>query len=189
MGMFFAVSGPSGVGKTAINRGVVALDERVRYSVSQTTRPARSGERHGVDYWFTSVNDFLRRRDARGLLESANVHGNWYGTGRPFVEGVLHDGYDVIAEVNWDGIVMLRENGVRVASIMVLPPSLAELEIRLWARGDLDDERIAARLADAPREVALANRYDYVLVNEEVNRTVENIGNIVHAERLRHRAS
>ena len=185
MNKFYAVSGPSGCGKTTVNRRVVARNSYVRYSTSQTTRPARPGERHGTDYWFVSVADFLQRRDARGFVEYANVHGNWYGTGRPFVEGALRDGKDVIAEVNWDGILMLRDEGIPVVSIMVLPPSLEELEMRLWARGDLDDDRIAARLADAPREMALAHLYNYTVINEDVCRTVEVLGHIIATERHR----
>lgn len=187
IGHFYAVGGPSGSGKTTSVRAAVNTVPRLVYSVSNTTRPARPGEVHGKDYWFVSTEDFLRRADAQGFLEKAFVHGAWYGTGAPFVRGSLNNGNDVIAEVNWDGIVQLREAGIPVTSIAVVPPSMEDLERRLRARGNMTEEQIARRLGDAHLDMGTVAHFDYVITNVDFTLTVDSLINIIRSVRLRQR--
>lgn len=184
MARFFAIDGPSGSGKTSAVRAVVDRVPNLVRSVSQTTRMPRPGEVHGNDYWFVSNDDFFRRVDAQGFLEHAFVHNAWYGTGRPFTEGSLAEGKDVMSEVNWGGIVQLREHGIAVTSIYILPPSMDELERRLRTRGGLTDEQIANRMRNARIEMATSALYDYVITNGVLATTVDTLASIVTNSRL-----
>lgn len=189
MARFYTVDGPSGSGKTSAVRAVVDRVPNLVRSVSQTTRPARNGEVHGRDYWFVSNADFFRRVDAQGFLEHVFVHGAWYGTGRPFTEGSLVEGKDVISEVNWGGIVQLREHGIAVTSISILPPSMDELERRLRTRGGLTDEQIVHRMCNARIEMAMSTLYDYVITNGVLATTIDTLASIVTNNRLTPHAS
>lgn len=184
-GIPFVVSGPSGVGKSTILRRVLELESRMRFSVSHTTRPPRSGERNGVDYWFVSEAEFQKLIEEGAFLEWARYQGRHYGTSRRAVEGPTGEGIDLILEVEVQGARQLRERLPEAVTVFVLPPaSIRDLEARLRAR-DSDDERaIRKRLETARGEVREAEHYRYAIVNDELGPAVEDLLNIVRASRL-----
>jgi len=155
-------------------------------SVSVTTRQPRPGEREGVDYHFRTVAEFEALRDAGGLLEWAQVHGNLYGTPRANVMERLGAGRDVLFDIDWQGARQLAAAAPQdTVRIFILPPSAAALEQRLRARQQDGEEVIARRLAGAAAEISRCNEYDYVIVNEEVGASLNALAAIVAAERVR----
>jgi len=185
-GLMLVLSSPSGAGKTTLSRLLLKADPSVELSVSVTTRPKRAGERHGRDYRFIHKPQFERMLQKGELLESAEVFGNLYGTPRAPVEASLAAGRDVLFDIDWQGTQQLREK-VRgdMASIFVLPPSMPELERRLRSRA-LDDERvIKGRMAKAGDELSHWPEYDYVVLNDDIDRAFTEVQAILAAERLK----
>ncbi|SET04394.1 guanylate kinase [Oceanicella actignis] len=186
-GLLFILSSPSGAGKSTLSRRLLASDDAFVFSVSATTRAPRPGEVNGRDYHFLSREEFLRMVEAGQMLEHAEVFGNLYGTPRAPVEAALEAGRDVLFDVDWQGGQQLRNSPLKdaVVSVFILPPSIAELERRLRARGQDSPEVIAGRMAKARDEISHWAEYDYVLVNDDLDRCEAEIRAILAAERLR----
>jgi guanylate kinase len=189
-GMILILSSPSGAGKTTLTRMLMqdsALD--LTLSVSVTTRKRRSSEVDGVHYHFLADRgEFERMKAADELLESAEVHGNAYGTPLKPVEKVLAEGRDMLFDVDWQGAKQVRERlGDDVVSIFVLPPSMRELRARLERRAEDTASSIDARFQNARTEIERWRDYHYVVVNDDLNRAYRDVTAIVTAERLRAR--
>jgi guanylate kinase len=185
-GLLLILSSPSGAGKTTLTRNLVEQDPGIRLSISVTTRPRRPSEIDGVHYRFIDVTDFHDLRERGDLLEWAEVHGNFYGTPRRPVERALAEGQDVLFDIDWQGAAQIAEKmRSDVVSLFVLPPSMAELKARLERRAEDAPAVIARRLANAREEIAHWQAYDYVLVNDDLQRTFGDLKAILAAERLR----
>ena len=186
-GILIILSSPSGAGKSTLSRRLLEADPEVRFSVSATTRPPRPGEREGDDYYFKSRREFLAMAEAGEMLEHAEVFGNLYGTPRAPVEAATARGEDVLFDVDWQGGQQIRNSTLSdaVVSIFILPPSIAELESRLRARGQDAPEVVAARMEKSRDEISHWAEYDYVLVNANLKECEEELRAIIAAERLR----
>jgi guanylate kinase len=186
-GMILILSSPSGAGKTTLTRMLMqdkALD--LTLSVSVTTRPRRSSEVDGIHYRFIDRREFERMKTGGDLLESAEVHGNGYGTPREPVERVLAQGRDMLFDVDWQGARQVRERlGDDVVSVFVLPPSMRELRARLERRAEDTVSSIDARLENARHEIERWRNYHYVIVNNDLQRAYRDVVAIVTAERLK----
>ena len=185
-GLMVVISSPSGAGKSTISRNLLETDRNLSLSVSVTTRARRGSEIDGIHYHFKSQRDFELMRDGEALLEWAAVHGNYYGTPRQEVEKAMADGRDMLFDIDWQGAQQLQEK-MRgdVVSIFILPPSIAELRARLHRRAEDSEEVIATRLANAKAEIEHWHEYDYVVVNDDLERAFGSVKAIVEAERLR----
>jgi len=171
-GIMLVVSSPSGAGKTTLTRTLLAQEKNISLSISVTTRARRPSEIEGVHYHFISMPEFAAMRDAGGLLEWAEVHGNCYGTPREPVEAALSRGHDMLFDIDWQGTRQLYQTmRPDIVSVFVLPPSAAELKSRLERRAEDSAETIARRLRNAIEEIAHWNEYDHVLVNEDLDRS------------------
>lgn len=184
-GNLLIVSAPSGAGKTTLVRALLERDPQVVYSVSCTTRAPRTGERDGVDYLFLGEAEFCRRIDAGEFLEHAEVHGHRYGTLRSWITAQRVADRDVVLDIDTQGAAQVRALIPEAVSILILPPSLAELETRLRARGTDADAVIERRLAAARAEVAHAGEYDYAIINKDLDAAVDDLVAVVRASRLR----
>ena len=175
-GRLYIVSAPSGTGKTSLTHALIEkLAERgrkARFSVSYTTRKPRPGEKNDVDYHFLSTEEFQAMAAKDAFLEHAEVFGRHYGTGREVTEKALNKGIDVILDIDWQGAQQVRERMPDAVGIFLKPPSLVELERRLRRRGQDDDATIAMRMEEAEAELAHANEYDHVLVNDDFQHTL-----------------
>ncbi len=188
-GELFVVSAPSGTGKTTLVRTLFAhhpaVTARLRYSVSHTTRPARSGEVHGRDYYFVSHDEFGGLIEGNHFLEWAEIYGRRYGTSRGVVASLLEQGYDVLLDIDVQGALQVKERMPSANMIFVLPPSYDELSRRLRGRGTEPCEQVERRLQVACREVTLVDSYDYVIVNEDLVAATDALASIFLARRLR----
>lgn len=185
-GLMLVLSSPSGAGKSTIARNLLEKDKGLSLSVSVTTRERRDSEIEGVHYHFVSETEFKRLRDSDGLLEWAEVHGNYYGTPREAAEKSLSEGRDMLFDIDWQGALQLQEKmAADVVSIFILPPSFEELRSRLNRRAEDTAEVIEKRLANAAAEMSHWGEYDYVVVNEDLNIAFSSVKSIVDAERLR----
>jgi guanylate kinase len=186
-GLLIILSSPSGAGKSTLARRLRAWDPSIRFSVSATTRAPRSGETHGVEYFFHGRDEFDAMVREGALLEHAEVFGNFYGSPKGPVLAALDEGADVLFDIDWQGGQQVR-NSLRaedVVSVFVLPPSIAELEQRLSARGQDSDAVIADRMTRARDEISHWAEYDYVLVNTDIDKAEGELRAIVTAERLK----
>ena len=185
-GLMLVLSSPSGAGKTTLSRRLLDSDPSVELSVSVTTRARRANEQDGIDYHFIDRSRFDHMVETGELLEWAEVFGNLYGTPRAPVEASLAAGRDVLFDIDWQGTQQLREKARGdMASIFVLPPSMRELERRLRSRA-LDDERvIKGRMANAGDELSHWPEYDYVILNDDIDRAFAEVRAILGAERLK----
>ena len=159
------------------------------YSVSATTRSPRPGETPGVDYFFMSREEFARGIEEDGFLEWAEVYGNWYGTPRQYVEEMINSGRDVVLEIDIQGARQIKQRYPEGIFVFVVPPTMEELARRLTGRGTDPPEEIARRLSQAAEEMECAHEYDYVIVNDEVEKAVATLKSIIEAERCRIRES
>jgi guanylate kinase len=181
------LSSPSGAGKTTLTRMLLQRQELdLTLSISLTTRKRRSSEADGIHYHFISQAEFERRRDAGELLEYAEVHGNSYGTPRALVEAILAEGRDVLFDIDYQGARQVREKMPQdVVTVFILPPSMQELRARLERRAEDSHDTIAKRLDNARHEIGRWADYDFVLVNDDIQTTFDDLQSIIRAERLR----
>jgi guanylate kinase len=185
-GNLFAVSAPSGAGKSSLVKALIQADARVRPSVSHTTRAPRGREQEGREYFFVSDRQFDVLVAENRLLEWARVHGNRYGTSRAGIEASLAAGRDVMLEIDWQGALQIRQRFPGAILIFVLPPSLDDLRARLTQRGEDAPEAIALRLQNAERELAQTSQFDYVIINGSFEQALSDLHTIVRARRLRY---
>lgn len=185
-GLMLVLSSPSGAGKTSIARQLLAEDANLTLSVSATTRPARPNEVDGRDYHFVSQQRFDEMIAAEAFLEYATVFGNSYGTPKADVMAVLDAGSDVLFDIDWQGTQQVA-NAARddLVSVFILPPSRAALQSRLESRAQDSAEVVAARMAKASDEISHYPEYDYIVVNDDLDRSVRFVRAILAAERLR----
>lgn len=186
-GLLIILSSPSGAGKSTLARRLRAWDPQVVFSVSATTRPARTGETDGVDYHFVDEPTFKRMVREGEMLEHAHVFGNFYGSPVGPVAEAIEQGKDVLFDIDWQGAQQIQKSTLasNVLSIFLLPPSIKELRRRLDARGQDSEEVIAKRMNRSWDEISHWDGYDYVLMNDDLDQTEERLKTIVSAERLR----
>jgi guanylate kinase len=186
-GLMLILSSPSGAGKTSLTRMLLQRPELdLTLSISVTTRPRRSSEVEGIHYQFITRKRFEQLRDEGELLEWAEVHGNCYGTPREAVERALAQGRDVLFDIDYQGTQQVKAKaGEDVVTIFILPPSMRELKARLERRAEDTNEAIAGRLANAENEIRRWTLYDYVLINDDLQKTFEDLVAILTAERRR----
>ena len=179
-------SSPSGAGKSTISKAILGIHENLTMSISATTRPIRPGEVDGKDYIFIDQAKFDQMVERRELLEYATVFGNSYGTPRAPVEEALSHGHDVMFDVDWQGTQQLKQNAREdLVSIFILPPTIKELERRLYARAQDSAEVVKGRMAKATSEMSHWAEYDYVIINHDLDKSVKEVEAILAAERLR----
>lgn len=187
-GLMLILTSPSGAGKSTLTRQLLQVENEIALSVSVTTRPKRADEIDKVHYFFITPERFIQMRDAGELLEWAEVHGNYYGTPRKAVEEALSAGKDVLFDIDVAGVrqleAMVRED---MATIFLLPPSVAEQVSRLKRRASDDDAAILKRLKTARTEIEAWADFDYILVNDDLDRAFMELRAILHAERLKQR--
>lgn len=183
-GNLYVVAAPSGAGKTTLVRMLLEREPAVRLSVSYTTRPPRPGEQNGREYHFVDVDSFRGMIERHEFLEWAEVHGNFYGTSKKWIADRLTAGEDVLLEIDWQGAQQVRELFPEAIGIFILPPSMEELTRRLTGRGTDAADVIARRLAAAQAEMRHVGEFDYVIINDLLDRALDDLHAIVRATRL-----
>jgi guanylate kinase len=184
-GSLFMVVAPSGAGKSTLVNALLAQEPTLKLSISYTTRPPRPGELHGREYYFTSVEDFQTRRENGEFLESAEVHGNYYGTSRLLISEQMKAGSDVLLEIDWQGAQQVQKQFPDAVGIFILPPSIDALEERLKKRGQDEPHVITRRMLAAGGEIAHAPEFEYVIINQEFATALSELTSIVKATRCR----
>ncbi|MDO8884411.1 MAG: guanylate kinase [Pseudotabrizicola sp.] len=186
-GLLLILSSPSGAGKSTLARRLMDWDPTIRFSVSATTRAPRPGEQDGREYYFKTRTAFEDLVATGQMLEHAEVFGNLYGSPRGPVEAAMTEGRDTLFDIDWQGGQQIRNSalGRDVVSVFVLPPSIAELDRRLRGRAQDTDEVIAGRMAKSRDEISHWAEYDYVLVNDDLDQSFNNLLTILEAERMR----
>ena len=182
-GRLFVISAPSGAGKTSLVNALLKTDKRLVASISHTTRPKREGEKEGIHYHFTNRADFLAMKSASAFLEHACVFGHLYGTSLRGVKVNLTNGLDVILEIDWQGARKVREKEPATTSIFILPPSRRALIERLQKRGEDSLDEIERRTSLAVEEISHFDEFDFVLVNDNFDKAVSELMNIIHSIR------
>ena len=177
-GLLLVLSSPSGAGKSSLVRELVDAVPDLAVSISHTTRPPRTGEKHGVDYFFVNEGEFQALLEQNMFLEHATVFDHLYGTSHAWVQERLADGKDIILEIDWQGAQQVRSIIKDTVNIFILPPSLAALEERLKGRGD-DDRNIQRRMRDAVSEIEHYGEFDYLVVNHFFDRTLKQLSAII----------
>jgi guanylate kinase len=183
-GVLYIVSAPSGAGKTSLVKALLKTDPAIRLSVSYTTRPPRPGETDGRDYHFVSRERFEEMLAEGEFLEHAEVYGNFYGTSKGSIERDLDAGRDILLEIDWQGAEQVKRHFPQSASIFVLPPTFNALRTRLAGRGQDSEEVIERRLAAAAHDVAHAEAFDYIIVNDDFDHALQDLVAITRSIRL-----
>jgi guanylate kinase len=182
-GMLIVLSSPSGGGKSSICQALLHSDHQLEYSISTTSRPPRGDEQDGRDYFFVTEEGFREMIEADSFYEWAKVHDNYYGTRRELVDTRLAEGKDIVLDLDVVGGLNIKKATEKAVLIFVLPPSLKVLEERLRRRNTDEEQAIQKRLSNARTEINFAQKYDYVVVNEELEQTIGIIRRIIEAER------
>ena len=183
-GVLYIVSAPSGAGKTSLVKALLKADPAIRLSISYTTRAPRPGETDGRDYHFVSRERFEVMLAEGEFLEHAEVYGNFYGTSKGSLSRDLNAGHDLLLEIDWQGAEQVRQHFPQSASIFILPPSFNALRTRLAGRGQDSDEVIERRLAAAAHDVAHAEAFDYIIVNDDFDHALLDLVAITRSVRL-----
>jgi len=184
-GTLYVVAAPSGAGKTTLVRLLLENESEVRLSISYTTRLPRPGEVNGREYHFVDVETFRGMIDRNEFLEWAEVHGNFYGTSKTWIADRMAEGSDVLLEIDWQGAQQVRKLFPDAIGIFILPPSIEELERRLTGRGTDAKEVIDRRLAAAQAEMRHVGEFDYAIINDSLERALDDLRAILRASRLR----
>lgn len=184
IGTLFIVSAPSGAGKTSLLKALVETEDRVKVSISHTTRPMRPGEVDGVDYHFLNTAAFEQMVEAGAFLEHAEVFGNFYGTSEAGIRDQLAAGNDVILEIDWQGAQQVRKRISDTVSVFILPPTPEALRQRLSSRGQDSEAVIRRRLAEAREEMSHFAEYDFIVVNDLFEQALGELRSIVTSRRL-----
>ncbi len=180
-GMLLIISGPSGVGKGAISQRLMIKNPNLHYSVSATTRKPRKGEIDGINYFFMGKEDFLTKINNQEFLEWAEVFGNYYGTPKSKVEEMLGEGKDVVLEIDTQGAMQVKAACTEGIFIFILPPSLEELKNRIIKRGSETKESLTSRFGEAEHEIGLLSQYDFMLVNDDLEKASSELDEIIRA--------
>jgi len=184
-GLLFVITAPSGAGKSSLIDALLKDDPRLRLSVSYTTRAPRPGEVNGREYHFVDEKTFVSMLERGEFLESAEVHGNRYGTSQAVIREALARGQDLMLEIDWQGAQQVRRLYPECVGAFILPPSVAELERRMRARGQDSDAVIRRRLASAEDEISHAPEFDYAIINKDFDEAKKDLQAIIRVERLR----
>jgi guanylate kinase len=184
-GLLFVITAPSGAGKSSLIDALLKEDPHLRLSVSYTTRTPRPGEMNGREYHFVDERTFLAMLERSEFLESAEVHGNRYGTSQAVIREALARGQDLVLEIDWQGAQQVRRLYPGCVGVFILPPSVAELERRMRARGQDSDEVIRRRLASAEEEISHAPEFNYAIINKDFEIAKQDLQAIIRVERLR----
>ena len=185
-GFMLVLSSPSGAGKTAISRRLLEADDDLSLSISVTTRPPRPGEVNGKDYFFVDQPMFEGMVQRNEFLEHAKFCGNYYGTPREPVRKALEEGKDILFDIDWQGTQQISENAREdLVSVFILPPSIEELERRLFSRAQDSEDVVRKRMSIAAAEMSHWNEYDYVIVNVDFEESIRNVQSILLAERMK----
>jgi guanylate kinase len=183
--LVYIISAPSGSGKSTLTNELLKLVPNLVFSISYTTRASRGSEQNGKQYHFVTMQEFDRMVREGEFLEHANVHGNCYGTARRFLREAGKSGHDLLLDIDVQGAAQVKKNLTDAISIFVLPPDRKTLEWRLRNRGEDAEDVIQRRLRDAGREIEEYDKYDYVLINDQLEKSIERLKAIVLSERLR----
>ena len=186
-GRLFLVTAPSGAGKSSLVNALLKMEPDIKLSISHTTRAPRPGEENGREYHFVTVEEFEAMKARGDFLESALVHGNYYGTSRVWIEEQMSIGNDVLLEIDWQGARQVRERFAGTVGIFILPPSIEALEWRLHHRGTDSEQTITRRLLGAGAEMAHAPEFEYVIINDDFETALSQLQAIVTASRLSYR--
>ena len=184
-GVLLVISGPSGAGKGTICKALLEKHKEIYLSVSATTREPRNGEVEGVNYFFLKKEDFLQKVEEGDFLEHAEVYGNYYGTPKSSVQKMIEECRDLILEIDIQGALKVKENCEEGIFIFILPPSMEELKQRIIKRGSETPESLMRRFKSAYKEINYISKYNYAVVNDEVDTAVSKIEAIITAEKCR----
>ncbi|NMB15210.1 MAG: guanylate kinase [Gallicola sp.] len=184
-GFLLVLSGPSGVGKGTVCEALMKHRKDIKYSISATTRKKRPLEKNGENYYFMSQEEFKESIENKEFLEYAQVHGNYYGTPKRFVTESVDSGDIVILEIDVQGALQVKENCPEAVYIFLLPPDLQELRNRIEKRSTEDEDTINLRMNNAQTELTFIDKYDYAVINDDVDKTVGKIESIIEAEKLK----
>ncbi|MBW0454260.1 MAG: guanylate kinase [Candidatus Kinetoplastibacterium crithidii] len=184
-GNLFIIIAPSGVGKSSLIKALTNLNKDISVSISYTTRKPRSTEKNGFDYHFIEIKEFKKMRDNQVFLESANVHGNLYGTSKNFINHQLSKGKDIIVEIDWQGAKQIKLQYPEATSIFILPPSIEEMKKRLIKRAQDDLITINKRINAATTELKYAKTCEYIIVNNDFDKALNDLINIINATKLK----
>lgn len=185
-GLLLVLSSPSGAGKSTLSRLLLDKDKNIALSISMTTRKPRPGERDGVDYNFVSIDEFERLVEQDGFLEHAKVFDNYYGTPAAPVEQAMEAGRDVLFDIDWQGTQQLSQKVAKdLVRVFILPPSKPELERRLKQRAQDSAEVVAKRMSKANQEISHWAEYDYIIINDDLEKAEQQLFSILQTERLK----